>query len=67
MARGFSMQCSTDGIMRDFCDASFVRSHHVFTSHPNALQFVLYYDDIEVANPLGAKAGAHKLGKCIGN
>ena len=53
--------------MRDFCDASFVRSHHVFTSHPNALQFVLYYDDIEVANPLGAKAGAHKLGKCIGN
>lgn len=34
----------------------------MFSAHPLALQFVIYYDDIEVANPLGAKAGFHKLG-----
>ncbi len=53
---------SSDGTMRDICDGQFVKQHPVFTSHPNSLLFVLYYDDIEVANPLGAKAGNHKLG-----
>ena len=48
---------STDGVLRDFCDA---KAHPVFTTHPDALQFILFYDDIEVANPLGAKAD--KLG-----
>ena len=49
-------------IIRDFCDGEFVKNHTVFTNHPKALQFIIYYDDIEVANPLGAKAGKHKLG-----
>ena len=53
---------STDGVLRDFCDAHFIKAHPVFTTHPDALQFILFYDDIEVANPLGAKAGLHKLG-----
>jgi len=53
---------STDGTMRDFCDATFYKDHPVFKSHPEALQIVLYYD-IEVANPLHSKAGVHKLGK----
>ena len=53
---------STDGVLRDFCDANFFKAHPVFKAHPNALQFILFYDDIEVANPLGAKAGIHKLG-----
>ena len=53
---------STDGVLRDFCDANFVKTHPVFKTHPDALQFILFYDDIEVANPLGAKAGIHKLG-----
>ena len=51
--------------MRDICDGQWIKQHVVFTAHPNALQFLIYYDDIEVANPLGAKAGAHKLGKLI--
>ena len=41
---------STDGVLRDFCDANFVKAHPVFKTHPNALQFILFYDDIEVAN-----------------
>ena len=53
---------STDGVLQDFCDANFIKAHPVFTTHPDALQFILFYDDIEVANPLGAKAGLHKLG-----
>ena len=53
---------STDGVLRDFCDANFIKSHNLFNTHPDTLQFILFYDDIEVANPLGAKAGIHKLG-----
>ena len=51
-----------DGIMMDFSDAYYVKNHKTFNSYRNALQIILYYDDIEVANPLGAKAGIHKLG-----
>ena len=49
--------------MRDFYDDNIVETHPIFVSHSTALQFVIYYDDIEVANALGAKAGFHKLGK----
>ena len=49
--------------MRDFCDGCFVRQNSIFQAHKDALQLILYYDDIEVANPLGSKAGTHKLGK----
>ena len=54
---------SYDGVMRDFCDGEFVKTHPVLRRHRNALQILFYHDDIEVANPLGAKAGLHKLGK----
>ena len=33
----------------------------VFKKDPTALQLIMFYDEIEVANPLGAKAGIHKL------
>ena len=49
--------------MRDLCDGFFYKEHPIFTADPLALQVILYYDDIEVANPLGAKAGYHKLSK----
>ena len=53
--------------MKDFCDATFCKEHPVFKSHPQALQLVLYYDDTEVANLLGSKAGVHKLGELAWN
>uniref|UniRef100_A0A1X7TS93 Uncharacterized protein n=1 Tax=Amphimedon queenslandica TaxID=400682 RepID=A0A1X7TS93_AMPQE len=53
---------STDGVLRDFCDGEFFSQHPVFSRHNDALQIILYYDDIEVANPLGSRAGNHKLG-----
>ena len=48
---------STDGIRRDYCDGEFYQQHPVFCHYKNALQFILYYDDIEVANPLGSSTG----------
>jgi len=58
----FQSHTSRDHVLRDFCDGSFVRQNKIFQAHKDALQLILYYDDIEVANPLGSKAGTHKLG-----
>ena len=56
---------SSDAVMRDICDGSFVKNHTLFQRYPNALQFIIYYDDIEVCNPLGSSAGTHKLGTVV--
>ena len=58
-----SCHASCDGVMRDICDGEFVHNHPVFSQHGDALKFLLYYDDIEVCNAFGAKAGKHKLDK----
>ena len=46
---------STDDAIGDLCAGEFVCNHLMFTQHHDALQFLLYYDDIEVCNALGAK------------
>ena len=51
------------GILSAFCDGTYYKSHQLFTAHKNALQIMLYYDDIEVCNPLGSNTKKHKLGK----
>jgi hypothetical protein len=50
--------------MRNFCDGElFEAGHHpLFSINDRAIQIILYYDDFEVANPLGSKATLHKLG-----
>ncbi|XP_046852978.1 uncharacterized protein LOC124446190 [Xenia sp. Carnegie-2017] len=55
---------SLDGNMRDFSDGEQFNPgrHPLFSVNHKALQILLYYDDFEVANPLGAKATVHKLG-----
>ena len=53
---------SNNDCMKDFCDGYSFKSHPVFRAHPRALQIILFYDDVEPANPLGAKPGHHKLG-----
>ena len=54
---------SEDGVFRDFCDGSFVQNHPLFLSGQDTLQLSIYFDELEVANPLGSKRGKHKLGK----
>ena len=56
---------SADGVLSDLCDGTYYKNHPLFSRVRNALQIVLYYDDIEVCNPLGSSKKIHKLGKCI--
>ena len=55
---------SNDGYLRDIADGEFCTCNHpVFSQDKKALQIIGYYDDLEVANPLGSKAKIHKIGK----
>lgn len=52
---------STDGVMRDFHDGEYCKTHHLFTMK-DCLKLILFNDDVEMTNPLSPKAGTHKLG-----
>ena len=53
-----------DSKIEDFCDGEMFRNHPLFSRDPTALQLFLYYDEVELTNPLGSKTGKHKLGVC---
>ena len=53
----------SDENLEDICDGSLLKSHELFSQNPLALQLILYYDDVEVCNPLGSYRSVHKLGK----
>ncbi|RLU16140.1 hypothetical protein DMN91_011899 [Ooceraea biroi] len=44
-----------DGTIRTILDGSYYRSHKIFKRDKKALSIIVYYDDVEFANPLGAK------------
>jgi len=48
--------------MSDYCDGTAYQSHRLFVTCPQALQIMVYYDDLEICNPLGSRAKTHKLG-----
>lgn len=48
--------------LSDTCDGSFFKEHPLFGSDDGALQLLIYYDDVESANPLGSYRVKHKLG-----
>lgn len=54
---------SKDGVYRDLCDGNFVQNHPMFKENQEKLLLSFYFDELEVANPLGSKRGKHKLGK----
>lgn len=59
-----------EGFLGDFCDGSLYKNHPLFSSATENdetlyLQFLMYYDDVEVNNPLGSRRGKHKLGKYV--
>ncbi|XP_058851954.1 uncharacterized protein LOC131699402 isoform X2 [Acipenser ruthenus] len=49
-------------VLSNMCDGHIFRSHPLFVEHQTGLQILLYYDEAEVDNPIGNKAGKHKLG-----
>lgn len=53
----------SDGLLADYCDGSAFCVHPLFSVERRSLQILLYYDDVEVCNPLGTKVKLHKLGK----
>lgn len=57
----------TTGLLGDYCDGSDFREHPLYSTERRALQILLYYDEVEICNPLGTKVKRHKLGRftCI--
>ena len=53
-----------DSIVADFCDSKWVASHTLWGSNVHALQLFIYFDEVELCNPLGASRKIHKLGMC---
>jgi hypothetical protein len=43
-----------DGVLSDYCDGDAFKSHPLFSVELNALQLLMYYDDVELCNPLGS-------------
>ena len=55
------LQPCKDGFVYDFIDGDIFKVHPLFSKFPKALQLILYTDGIELCNPLGSRAGNHKL------
>ena len=51
--------------MWDYSDGSQFKEHLLYKDHPEALQIHLYFDELEVCNPLGSRALKHKLGMYV--
>jgi len=50
-----------NNVYRTVLDGSFYQNNDFFRRNRNALAIILYYDDLEVINPLGANTKKHKL------
>ena len=50
--RGHSQK---SGLLGDYCDGSDFQKHPLYSHEKNALQILLYYDEVEICNPLGTK------------
>lgn len=55
---------SAEAILSDYCDGKQYREHTLFSTDPVALQLILYYDELELCNPLGSRRKKHKIGTC---
>ena len=53
-------QCK-EGVLYDICDGECLKGNPIFQQNTNALQIVIYHDEIDVCNPLGSHVGKHKI------
>ncbi|XP_065204550.1 uncharacterized protein LOC135834551 [Planococcus citri] len=51
-----------DGVLSSFIDGKTFKNSQFFQKFPHALRLQLYYDELEITNPLASKRGVHKLG-----
>ena len=49
-------------MLGDYCDGQHYQDHHLFKADPLSLQIILYYDELELCNPLGSRRKKHKIG-----
>jgi hypothetical protein len=54
-------QLSDVEIYGSYKDGTEFSSHEFFQKHPNAFRINLYYDDVEVANPIGSQSAVYKI------
>jgi hypothetical protein len=53
---------SNDGFAKSFVDGNQFKNNPFLQAHPRAIRLQIYYDDIEITNPIGTKTGSHKIG-----
>ena len=54
---------STVDLLHGYNDAQQIQEHSLFSRRSNlSLQLILYYDEMELCNPLGSRRGKHKIG-----
>lgn len=56
-----------DGVLSDYCDGSVFHMHELFSCEMKSLQIMIYYDELELCNPLGSKSKVHKIGTNYNN
>jgi len=57
-------------MLQNYYDGQAFKNNALFRGHKDGIQLILYYDEVEVCNPLGSKRKIHKLGthayyKCV--
>lgn len=50
-----------NSILEDICDGELFQNHQLFSKNPLALQITMFYDELELCNPLGTHVKWHKL------
>ena len=55
----------TPKYLGDYCDSHHFSQHQLFSSDNSALQLILYYDELELCNPLGSRRKKHKIGSYV--
>ena len=53
----------TNTIIEDYCDSVVAQSQPLFGQDKKCIQMLLYFDEVELYNPLGSSRKIHKLGK----
>ena len=53
---------NSEGFLEDYCDGEAYQSHPLFRLETKSFQLLLYFDDVELCNPLGSKRTKHKVG-----
>lgn len=57
----FPLRVHRNGILEDICHGELYKHHPLFSKNPLALQIIMFYDELELGNPLGTHVKRHKL------